>query len=330
VRTRKSFFQNLHKINSIYEIFSKKYLFKLHLICANFINIRTTSGFKMSRINIEDSLFKDGRFIELAIKMGSRHSALGAVVEAFILAQEFFLNKESNRMIPLNEWKRRKAVDLVIDAGLAEIRGEFVYVCGAEKQFSWLIQRQDAGLLGGRKKSNAIKHTMNKTTESGTLTTESGSNPLTLTHSLSLTHSHIQTQAHSQNTVSEKKLKKQKAAASTDVDNVGQKLVAVYCELWKKRYNTNPPLKPSDTKNLKSFGKENGFERTENLLQSYFKMPDAFFIKKRHDLATFLYNLSSIAAFAESGKVISNNEVNQLDKAVASKNLIDALRNGEI
>lgn len=284
----------------------------------------------MSRINIEDSLFKDGRFIELAIKMGSRHSALGAVVEAFILAQEFFLNKESGRMIPLNEWKRRKAVDLVIDAGLAEIRGEFVYVCGAEKQFSWLIQRQDAGLLGGRKKSNAIKRTTNQATESGTKATESGSNPLTLTHSLSLTHSHIQTQAHIQNTVSAKKPKKQKATASTDVDNVGQKLVAVYCELWKTRYNTNPPLKPSDTKNLKSFGKENGFERTEKLLQSYFKMPDAFFIKKRHDLATFLYNLSSIAAFAESGKVISNNEVNQLDKAVASKNLIDALRNGEI
>lgn len=134
----------------------------------------------MARINVEDSLFKDGRFIELMISMGSRHAALGAVVEAFMLAQEFYLSTETNRLIPLSEWKRRKAVDLIIECGLAEIHGDFVYVCGSEKQFGWLIQRQFAGQKGGRPK---------KAAESGRLAAESGSNPLSLT--LSLTQDNI-------------------------------------------------------------------------------------------------------------------------------------------
>lgn len=107
----------------------------------------------MARLNIEDSLFKDPRFMELAIKLGDRHRALGAVVEAFMVAQEFYLNLASKHMIPLNEWKRRKLTDAIIDCGLAELRGEFIHVCGSEKQFEWLIQRQEAGRRGGLAKA---------------------------------------------------------------------------------------------------------------------------------------------------------------------------------
>lgn len=68
----------------------------------------------MARINLKDSLFTDGRYQNLIISMGNRHAALGAVVDAFILAQKFYLNLESDRLIPLTEWKRRQAEDKVI------------------------------------------------------------------------------------------------------------------------------------------------------------------------------------------------------------------------
>lgn len=139
----------------------------------------------MARINIEKSLFSDGAFLDLVEKMG-RHAALGAAVEAFIIAQEFYLNLETERMIPITEWNRRKAVGFIIDVGLAELRGnnnEYVYVRGSENQFKWLIQRQEAGSKGGRPKSekpsDQIKEAYAKPDETGTLSEQTGSNPLT-------------------------------------------------------------------------------------------------------------------------------------------------------
>ena len=59
----------------------------------------------VARINIEDSIFKDSRFIKLTIRMGDFHKALGALVHAWIVAQKWYLTPE--RMIPKSEWKEQ-------------------------------------------------------------------------------------------------------------------------------------------------------------------------------------------------------------------------------
>lgn len=60
----------------------------------------------MARINIEDSLFKDDRFLELVARLGNKTLALGVIVEAFILAQKHYLKESNDRLIPLSEWER--------------------------------------------------------------------------------------------------------------------------------------------------------------------------------------------------------------------------------
>lgn len=161
----------------------------------------------MARINIEDSIFKDGRFQDLSIAMGSRHAALGAVVEAFIIAQQFYLNSETNRMIPINEWRRRKASDLIIDHGLAEIRGEYIYVCGSEAQFAWLLQASNAGKSKSMKKMESLKNARNMRKNSskplnGTERTLNGTEALTPTLTLTLTQSHTQPHTLSKKSIS--------------------------------------------------------------------------------------------------------------------------------
>ncbi len=111
---------------------------------------------------------------------------------------------------------------------------------------------------------------------------------------------------------------------------VGQQLVAYYCDLWKLKHHATAPLRPQDCKALKSFGETNGISRTKELLDGYFKIPDTWVIKKRHDIQTFLNNLSAIAAFVESGKVVSNTELRQMDQAIGNMSTLDALRNGDI
>lgn len=106
----------------------------------------------MARINVEDSLFKDPRFMDLIAKIG-RDAALGAAVQAFIIAQEFFLNENTKRMIPLADWKKRRLNDLIIETGLAEIRdGDLVYVCESEIHFAWLLQCQQAAQRSAQKR----------------------------------------------------------------------------------------------------------------------------------------------------------------------------------
>jgi len=154
----------------------------------------------MARINIDDSLFKEAGFFDLAIKLGSRRIALGAMVEAFILAQKHFLAESSDRLIPLSEWKREKISDEIIECGLAEVREKGIYVRGSKEQFSWLIQRSEAGKKGGLAKAN--KKELSLATASDRQAEVNGSKPLTLSPSSSsflisptqaLTQTHTQT-----------------------------------------------------------------------------------------------------------------------------------------
>lgn len=97
----------------------------------------------MARINIEQSLHTDARFDELKVKMGSRFAAMGALIYAWSVAQEYFLINGGK--IPLSEWEKQRLPNEIIDVGLATRCDEFVTMSGVEKQFAWLKQRSQAG-----------------------------------------------------------------------------------------------------------------------------------------------------------------------------------------
>lgn len=136
----------------------------------------------MARINIEDSLLKDDKFTELCIKLGSRILALGTVTESFILAQKFYLNAANDRLIPLNEWQRKKELHVLLDVGMAEQFENGIYIKGSHESFAWILQKQNAG-----KKSAASKRIKQQTTSTGVQRESTQSNvqqPLTPTLSL--------------------------------------------------------------------------------------------------------------------------------------------------
>lgn len=122
----------------------------------------------------------------------------------------------------------------------------------------------------------------------------------------------------------------EKAAPHLDDEPIGKYLVGLYCVLWKERYKSSPPLRPQDTKQLKNIGEQNGRDKTKNLFEAYFRMPDPFFVKRRHDIQTFLNNLTSIAAFMESNRVVTNSELRSMDSMVTNSNTAQALREGKI
>ena len=148
----------------------------------------------MARINLDDSIYKQKSFEYLIIKLGSRRMALGALVEAFTLAQDYFLNAETNSLIPVEIWNREGMAPELLESGFAQLKKGGIYVRGSEYQFNWLIQRQRAGIKSGITRLNSSKENKNKnlshvslpsTVVNGRSTVVNGAEPLTLSLTLS-------------------------------------------------------------------------------------------------------------------------------------------------
>lgn len=110
----------------------------------------------MARINIEDAIFRDHRFLTLAIKLGDPDRALGALVRAWCLAQKWY-TKSEDRRIPIDDWHKQLLPKELLETGLVESNGQSVRVAGADEQFSWLLERAEAGRAGGRKSAESRK-----------------------------------------------------------------------------------------------------------------------------------------------------------------------------
>lgn len=111
----------------------------------------------MPRINVEDSLFADVRFMKLAMKLGGLEFALGSLVLVWMTAQKWYLTPE--KMIPFKEWKKQGLQDAILEVGFAEKIGEKIRVCGSDDQFKWLEQRIMAGRKGGLSSGKQRKNT---------------------------------------------------------------------------------------------------------------------------------------------------------------------------
>lgn len=119
----------------------------------------------MARINIEDDLYKDRRFIKLIAKLGSLEAALGSLILAWSLGQKHW--KKDRSRIPKSEWDAQELKSEIIEVGLAKIIEGSVHVCGAESQFDWLLQRVEAGRKGGLKSGKTRRSDINNLAASG-------------------------------------------------------------------------------------------------------------------------------------------------------------------
>lgn len=148
----------------------------------------------MARINLDDSIYKQKSFEYLIIKLGSRRMALGALVEAFTLAQDYFLSVETNRLIPVEIWNREGMAQELLDSGFAQLKKGGIYVRGSEYQFKWLLQKQKAGIKSSiarlkrskdNKTNNLSATSLLPTPVNARSTPVNGSQPLTLSLTLS-------------------------------------------------------------------------------------------------------------------------------------------------
>lgn len=253
----------------------------------------------MARINIEDSLFKDGRFIDLAIKLGSRRSALGALMEAFIIAQEFYLSTDNDRLVPIKEWERQRIAPEIVEVGLAEKREHGIYVHGSDKQFGWLIQRSEAGKRNkGQKKETTVN---DRSTE------PNGSNPLPLTLSLSPS---LTTNSSSDSFPGEvaKKPKPAKKVLQPEHQALNKRIWEAYLTSFRTRYSTDPLRNPKVNGIISQLATRLGVH-APLVVEFFLKHNEARYVRTLHAIELCLKDAEALHTQWRRGRSITEKDV---------------------
>lgn len=264
----------------------------------------------MARLNIEDSIFKDNRFMKLVVARGGLEAALGALVHAWIIAQKYYLTE--SKAIPWEEWEARELSHDLINAGLAVREGDFVTMRGADEQFSWLRQRVEAGRRGGLKKQEnslaVAKRSPSKTKQ--TLPSSSSSFSYSYSNNKEFTHTSYVGEQGSPPTDLVKNLENQKPPARgkrTEAQNDRiRRFVAAYVKAYKTRFGEG--ARPEDLSDPKVRGQIAQFaadhpdvDRACELVQVYFQMDEKWFKQKGYDFFTFRNNLALVGQAVDSG-----------------------------
>lgn len=254
----------------------------------------------MSRVNIDDSLYKDDSFIKLIIKVQSKRIAIGMVVEAFTLAQEHYLTTANDRLIPLNEWKRNGLADELIEVGFAEVQDKGIYVRGSKEQFSWLIQKQNAGIKSAEaKKSRKPSKTKSKERNQRTLgpderasTDDNGSQPLTLSLPLSSSSS------------SSSSLFSPGALVSPESKTLGSRIFNAYAAEYKIVHGAEPVRDAAANSICKAIGKSLGEDGPE-VARFYVQHKDYNYVKAMHPLTLLKRDSSALRTQWFTGKTMT-------------------------
>lgn len=278
----------------------------------------------MARINVEESIWSNSKFLRLCIALGDEQKAIGMMVIAWRTAQRFWC--PNKKPIPDSEWSDAGLYFDLIDHGLAKRVDGGIYVNGTEDNFDWWFKASDKG-----KKS--AKARMAKFGTSQPINTEPCSNrvrtapeplpnqseALPLPPSLALTTKNKEFLTGEKKQKSSHNKKRSAFANNTSLSDIeepntsltadppaaypGREFVKIYVEAFKKKYgeNTRPSLDGKVLGLIKTLLKTTPLDRAKNLIAVYFQMDDKWFETKNHDFVTFMSNLDKIGVALDTG-----------------------------
>jgi hypothetical protein len=92
-----------------------------------------------------------------------------------------------------------------------------------------------------------------------------------------------------------------------------------YIDCWKQRVGggtKSPDLGPKQHGQLARLSKDHGHRRTLELIRSYFRMTDPFYLKRGYDVGTLVVSIAAINQFEASGKIVTKKVVEAFEEKV--------------
>lgn len=262
----------------------------------------------MPRINIEDDWFDDPRREALIAKIGIVADAVA--LRMWRLAQTYFRNRKLTPATLFEQvpyWQEFEA------AGLAERRGDHVYIRGQGERFAWLLQKSEAGARGGR----ASAKSRSENTEENSKQKQANASKSKQTQASSSSSSSSSASSSTSGSAS----KEEAAHADASAPSPAKAFIEAYCDAFRGRYGTNPQIIGKDAGIAKRLAKDLGVGRARDLVGTYLSMNDPFFLTKRHDLGTFATNLNAVTVKHETGAAPTRAQINEVDRRQTNANV---------
>lgn len=282
----------------------------------------------MARLNIEETIWSDPRFLKLCIKLGDELRAIGAVVMAWRLAQKHWCPKKA--AVPESEWRLSGLPDAVIEVGLAEFSGDGVKLKGVEDAFSWYFDAVEAGRKGGQAsaRSRKPKRPLSKPEQPSSKSkriepSSSSSSSLSLSSSSS---SESIGENEKQNPASDE------GDAKPEVVNPIGRFIGTYVKAYQGRYGegARPEIGGQVQGQIKKLLADTPLERACSLIQTYCQMEDPWFLTKAHDFGSFMANLNKVGLALDTGRVVTRSEIRQKEKTQGYRSQMERIQRGEL
>lgn len=110
----------------------------------------------MARLNVEDKIYRDDRFIKLCHLIGGKRNAIGTCVLIWDSAQ-YWYSRSPSTLIPMEEWKKIEGNESAIKVGLAEMRDGGIYVMGTDEHCKHIRANIKNGQKGGIENQRRIR-----------------------------------------------------------------------------------------------------------------------------------------------------------------------------
>jgi hypothetical protein len=275
----------------------------------------------MARQNIDEAYWSDPRRGLLIAKLGCHLKADGAVLNAWKLAERYWVPNQ--KAIPITAWKIAGLPMALIEVGFAELKdnGDFVYVNGSKDFFAWRFKKRSSGAKGGRKnkgkklKQTEANNTKDEQTEASSSYSFSSSSSVTSTDS----------ELYSVGQASAD-------AAAAEIKSPVGYFIGTYVRAYQAKHGekARPDLRGKVQGQIKSLLKEVPLQRACDLIQTYCQMSDSWFLTKAHDFPTFMENLGKVGLALDTGKVMTQTQIRQADKAAHAQDQLRRIHEGTL
>lgn len=278
----------------------------------------------MARINIEECWWSDPRRSKLIRLLGGDTRTVdGLAIEAWRLAQEFW--KHDRKLVPLSQFEALEGSAYLIEAGLAVIHEDAVYIRGSSQYLEWVNEEREKARLGGlrsaevrREKYGSAQPIPNPTRT----TLEPNSKPIEASDSVSGSIEETEIKNQKNHSVGEDADASSTQVATKSLTKLQQKVldgaaaktfVASYVSAYQTKF---PGGRPEDLRDGKVRGqilnwiKDYPMDRACQLIQVYFQMDTKWFDTKGYDFLTFRNNLNKIGQALDSGRDPDGNQIN--------------------